>query len=194
MKDASKAAIRGASWWGQGSRCAELLAAVILAQLPKLNVITSAMRARKEALKHRMEEIPGLAFRRLPDPAGDCGSFLLLLWESRDLCLRMVQATRPRGIETRPLGINNIPMTDWGLHIYYNNPSLVHKRSLNRAGRPWSDPLNAFAAGYLYDRGALPQLDDLIDRSSLLSIPPTLSEEAIGIISDAFAACRRSMD
>lgn len=77
-------------------------------------------------------------------------------------------------------------MTDWGLHIYYNNKSLVEKRSLTRAGRPWSDPLNAFAARYQYGRGTLPVLDDLIDRSSLLAIPPVLNDKAVDVIAEQF--------
>jgi 8-amino-3,8-dideoxy-alpha-D-manno-octulosonate transaminase len=77
-------------------------------------------------------------------------------------------------------------MTDWGLHIYYHNVSLVEKRSLSAAGRPWTDPLNAFAADYEYRKGTLPVLDDLIDRSSLLSIPPVLSRKAINTIAAEF--------
>ena len=99
----------------------------------------------------------------------------------------MVEKTRAAGVRTGSLGMNNIPMTDWGLHIYYNNLSLVEKRSLSTAGRPWTDPLNAFAAKYEYRKGTLPVLDGLIDRSSLLSIPPLLSPEAIRTIAAEFA-------
>jgi len=172
--------------WGQGSRYPELLAAVVYTQLKKLDTITGAMRKAKYSLRSKLEGIPGLAFRRIIDPNGDTGPFLLMIWKDRDTCLRVVEKTRAAGVQTGSLGLNNLPMTDWGLHIYYNNPSLVEKRSLSVAGRPWTDPLNAFAANYEYKKGTLPVLDDLIERSSLLSIPPTLSPEAIGTIDAEF--------
>jgi len=179
--------------WGQGSRCPELLAAVLSAQLPKLDTITAAMRRKKSLLKRKLAEITGIAFRRIVDPEGDSGPFLLITWKDRKTCLQMVEKTRAAGIRTGDAGINNIPMTDWGLHIYYHNSSLVHKRSLTTAGRPWSDSLNAFAARYNYGKGELPGLDDLIDRSSLLSIPPVLSDEAIERIATEFHKAAREV-
>ena len=172
--------------WGQGTRCSELAASVLLVQLGKLDRIVAAMRDRKWKLRRKLEGIPGLAFRRILDPAGDSGVFLLLIWKDRETCLQMVEKTRAAGVVAGPLGVNNIPMTGWGLHIYYNNVSLVEKRSSSPAGRPWSDPLNAFAADYSYARGTLPGVDDLIDRSSLLAIPPVLTDEAIDRIAQAF--------
>jgi 8-amino-3,8-dideoxy-alpha-D-manno-octulosonate transaminase len=177
--------------WGQGSRCPELLAAVVYTQLKKLDMITGAMRKAKYSLRSKLEGIPGLAFRRILDPDGDSGPFLLMTWKDRETCLRVVGKTRAAGVRTGSLGINNVPMTEWGLHIYYNNLSLVEKRSLSTAGRPWTDPLNAFAANYEYKKGTLPVLDDLIERSSLLSIPPTLRPEAIDAIGAEFARAAR---
>ena len=173
--------------WGQGSRYPELLAAVVYTQLKKLDTITGAMRKAKYSLRRKLEGIPGMVFRRIIDPDGDTGPFLLMIWKDRETCLRVVEKTRAAGVRTGNLGMNNIAMTDWGLHIYYNNLSLVEKRSLSAAGRPWTDPLNAFAANYEYKKGTLPVLDGLIERSSLLSIPPMLSEEAIDIMGAEFA-------
>ena len=172
--------------WGQGSRYAELLAAVMLAQLAKLDTITSAMRNRKYALKKQLSTIPGLSFRRVIDPEGDTGAFLLMIWKDRQTCLRVVEQTRNAGVRCGPMGMNNIPMTDWGLHVYFNNASLVHRSPLNAAGRPWSDPLNQFARGYDYGKGALPVFDSLVERSSLLAIPPVLTDEAVNRIAAAF--------
>jgi 8-amino-3,8-dideoxy-alpha-D-manno-octulosonate transaminase len=172
--------------WGQGSRCPELLAAVVCAQLPKLDRVTEQMRQRKYALREKLSRIPGLTFRRIIDPHGETGAFLLQVWKDRETCLRVVEETRRAGVQTGPSGINNIPMMDWGLHIYYNNTSLVQKRFLSAAGRPWTDPLNAFSVHYEYGKGALPVLDDLLDRSSLLAIPPVLSDEAIERIAAEF--------
>jgi dTDP-4-amino-4,6-dideoxygalactose transaminase len=174
--------------WGHGSRCAEMIAAVVLAQLPKLDTITSLMRQRKYRLREKLADIPGLGFRRILDPVGDSGPFLLLIWKDRETCLEVVRLTREAGVRTGPSGINNIPMTDWGLHLYYNNLSLVNKSSISATSRPWSDPLNAFAREYEYQRGALPVMDGLIDRSSLLSIPPMLPLESVDKVAQAFTS------
>ncbi|MGH2509166.1 MAG: DegT/DnrJ/EryC1/StrS family aminotransferase [Ktedonobacteraceae bacterium] len=172
--------------WGQGSRYAELLAAVTLAQLEKLEVITSRMRRNKYELRQRLQKLPGLRFRRILDESGDTGAFLIMMWEDSEKCRRVVEKTREAGVCCGPAGINNIPMTDWGLHIYYNNASLVYRRPLNAAGRPWSDPLNSFSQHYTYGKGTLPTLDEFMGRSSLLAIPPVLTESAIERIAEEF--------
>jgi dTDP-4-amino-4,6-dideoxygalactose transaminase len=172
--------------WGQGSRMAELGAAVLCVQFSKIDKITAAMHQRKYALREKLAGIPGLSFRRVIDTDGDTGAFLLMTWKDRETCLAVVKETQNAGIQTGSLGLNNIPMTDWGLHIYYNNASLVEKRSLSAAGRPWSDPLNAFASQYSYAKGTLPGVDDLIGRSSLMAIPPVLEDETITRIAEAY--------
>ena len=80
---------------------------------------------------------------------------------------------------------------EWGLHLYYNDESLVSRRGLNSRGYPRRDPANAFAADYAYTRGTLPQADDLFSRSSLLAIPPSLSEAAADRIVDAYRDAAR---
>ncbi len=163
--------------WGQGSRMSELTAAVLLAQERKLDTITAAMRRANHHLYAGLAGIAGVRPRRVLDPEGDSGPFALLIWPDADTCEKMVAATRAAGVVTGPDGGNNIMMTDWGLHLYYNNASLVNRRGTNSAGRPWTDPANAFAADYTYGKGTLRQADDLFSRSSLLSVPPVLSAE-----------------
>ncbi len=63
------------------------------------------------------------------------------------------------------------------LHWHWNNPSLVNKRGLNAAGWPWVDSANAFAAEYSYERGTLPNCDDLASRSLLLAIASCLTKD-----------------
>lgn len=164
--------------WGQGSRMNELSAAMLVAQERKLEIITGAMRRLNRRLYEGLSGVADVQPRRVLDPSGDSGPFVLLIWPDRDTCLRMVNATRAAGVVTGPLGLNNIPMTDWGLHLYYNNVSLTQKRGINSAGRPWTDPANAFAAAYTYAQGTLNQADNLFNRTSLLSVAPALTDDA----------------
>jgi dTDP-4-amino-4,6-dideoxygalactose transaminase len=163
--------------WGQGSRMNELTAAVLCAQERKLDTIVARMRTLNHTLYAGLNGIGGLRPRRVIDPQGDSGAFVLLIWPDADTCNRMVAATREAGVRTGPDGINNVAMSNWGLHLYYNNASLTHRRGVNSAGRPWTDPANSFAADYRYDRGTLPQADDLFSRTSLLEVPPVMTSE-----------------
>ncbi len=79
-----------------------------------------------------------------------------------------------------------IPMHQWGLHWYFNNLSLIHRRSFSADGWPWTHPANRFASDYSYTQGTLPVCDDLADRSALLAIASCLSEQDVKDIGDAF--------
>ena len=163
--------------WGQGGRMNELTAAVLCAQERKLDRIVARMRELNHRLYAGLKGIGGLRPRRVIDPQGDSGAFALLIWPDTATCQRMVTATHEAGVRPGPQGINNVPMSSWGLHLYYNNASLVNKRGVNSAGRPWTDPANVFAADYRYDQGVLPQADDLFSRTSLLEVPPVMTTE-----------------
>jgi len=175
--------------WGRGSRMSELAAAVLLAQLKKLDTITGAMRRWNHRLYDGLAQIPGITPRRRVDPAGDSGPFVLITFPSGEICAEMVRRTRAAGVRPGPHGAGNLRMTDWGLHIYYNNVSLTEKRATNAAGRPWSDPLNAFATDYTYGKGTLPRMDDLIERSALITVPPALNEELCDRIVAIYRDC-----
>lgn len=175
--------------WGQCLHMSELGAAMLYAQAQKLDQITAAMRARNQQLYAGLSQIPGAKPRRLLDPAGDSGSFVLMTWPNREICKQLVEMTREAGVRPGPKGIGNIPMTGWGLHIYYNNVSLVKKRGVNSAGRPWSDPLNEFHKDISYEKGALPQMDDLIERSCLITVPPALTKETCDRIIEIYHDC-----
>lgn len=164
--------------WGQCVHMSEVSAAVLYAQTQKLDLITSRMRARNHQLYQGIGSIPGATPRRVIDPQGDSGPFVLISWPSKEAARELVERTRAAGVKPGPWGVGNIHMVDWGLHIYYNNVSLIEKRGVNSAGRPWSDPLNAFHTEIDYRKGLLPQMDDLIDRSILITVPPSLTEDA----------------
>ncbi|GAB4411968.1 MAG: DegT/DnrJ/EryC1/StrS family aminotransferase [Anaerolineae bacterium] len=176
--------------WGQGSRMSELTAAMATVQVRKLDTIVSAMRRLSRRLYAGLAGIGGARPRQLVDPNGDSGAFVLLIWPDAETCRRMVAATQEAGVRTGPKGINNVVVGDsWGLHLYYNNVSLVHRRGVNASGYPWTHPANTFAASYGYGKGALPHADDLFVRTSLLEVPPILSEDTCDRIIAIFRQC-----
>ena len=76
-------------------------------------------------------------------------------------------------------------MTDWGLHLYYNNVSLVKKRSVDPGGFPWKLSENA-GLEHSYEKGTCPVADALFERSILIPIPSCLTAQDEDDIIHAF--------
>ena len=156
--------------WGGGRRMTELCGSVAGVQLKKLPKILDSMRTSKRRIKADLQGTPGLSFRKLNDANGDTGPFLILLLESER------QAVAAAG-KMKEFGLHNVfRVADYGLHIYYNIPSLVDKVPLSPAGNPWNLIENV-ESQYEYGKGACPKSDDLFARSILVPIPSRLSEE-----------------
>lgn len=156
--------------WGGGRRMTELCGAVASVQLKKLPQIVGHMRASNNRIKSLLEGTPGLGFRRLNDAEGDTGTFLILTVEDESKALSAVAKMKEFGLH------NVFRIADYGLHIYYNIPSLVNKVPLSPAGNPWSLAENAKSI-YDYGKGACPRSDALFARSILLPIPSRLTTE-----------------
>ena len=172
--------------WGVGARMSELTGALAYAQISKLTNINDAMRAAKWKIRKELEEISGIGFRKILDPKGDTGAFLIHWFESPEVCRKFVEAVKAEGIRGEGYAKPCIAMTEWGLHWYFNNKSLVHRKSLHDNGWPWTLPHNDFAKEYTYGRGTLPKCDDFESRSALLKIPSCLKEEDIADIVEAY--------
>lgn len=176
---------------GFGNRMSELSGAMVLAQMRKMDHITGAMRGAKWRIRRALEGTPGLRFRHVEDPEGDTGPFLIMILRDADQATRFVAALKAEGIAGPPGSLSCITMREWGLHWYFNIPSLTERRSNSRDGFPWSHPANAFAAGYTYTRGTLPQADALHDRSAMLTIASTLTDLDVADITTAIGKVAR---
>ncbi|HHF0524181.1 TPA: DegT/DnrJ/EryC1/StrS family aminotransferase [Legionella anisa] len=172
--------------WGIGSRMSELTAAFALAQLGKLDKITGSMRQSKWRIREALSEIKGLAFRKIPDPKGDTGPFLISIYRDPTQCQDFTEELRNLGIKGQPGSLACITMREWGLHWYFNNISLVKKKSLCSDGFPWSHPRNEFAQKIHYGLGTLPHCDMLHECSALLTIASNLAAEDCEQIISAF--------
>ncbi len=188
--------------WGAGARMSELAAAVVRAQLHKLDAITAHMRASKHRIKaalgekgvrHLLPERPEGCFaqkvpdpffwRRIEDPAGDSGPFIIAIVPSSDAAGRFAGLAAARGL-------NCTRLSEYGLHVYHNIRALVEKRSNSPDGFPWTHPAN-IPLTRDYQRGALPRTDQLLARSVILPVPSNLSPdqegEYISVFREAYA-------
>jgi len=144
-------------------------------QLKKLPGIISAMHRSKYRIREALEKFPRVQLRKMVDADGDTGCFLLTTYPDADCAKRVNQALRAEGIVTSPQGLSNVVMTDWGLHLYSNNISLVNKTSVDGHGFPWKLAENQ-GLGQDYGKGLCPKADNLFARTILLAIPSCLTE------------------
>ena len=178
--------------WGKGYRMDELSASIARVQLRKLPATIEHMRRSKYRIRKALEGFPQVKLRKIIDPKGDTGCFLITTYADAPTAERVNRALRAEGIVTSPQGVSDIVMTDWGLHIYYNNLSLVNKTSVDSRGFPWNLPENAGLGGD-YTKGTCPVADSLFERSIILAIPSCLTTEDEDDIIHAFEKVLRAL-
>jgi dTDP-4-amino-4,6-dideoxygalactose transaminase len=128
---------------GMNFRMNELTGAVALAQLRKLDAIVATLRERKARFKERIAGIPGLRFRALPDPEGECATLCTVIFDD---------AARAAQVAER-LGTTTVDRSGW--HVYANMEHVM--RWLSEHGQPSG-------------KGAYPRTDDVLARSINLSV------------------------
>ena len=160
--------------WGIGARMSEITGAVARAQLKKLDTICGNMRNAKNKIIDAVSDIEGMTSRPVIDRDGDAGSFLMLTFDERKTSLEFVKKLRDSGIVADKDGMYPIHMDDWGLHLYYNVPSLVNKCGLSKIS-PWHLSENDDSQ-VEYNKGTCPNLDSLASRTVIICIPPVLTD------------------
>jgi 8-amino-3,8-dideoxy-alpha-D-manno-octulosonate transaminase len=172
--------------WGIGCRMSDLAAAMARVQLKKLPDIIERMRSFKHELTGIISAYSGMRPREVADPAGESGGFLKITFDDQDLSHQFKEKLIDNGIKVADKGFYPIHMEEWGLHIYYNLPSLVHKQPSMGEYTVWDLKENDFAKDYTYGVGTLPYLDSLVERTVLFCIASNLNEEHKSVIREAF--------
>jgi len=83
---------------GYNFRISELHAAVGLAQIRKLDTFLTIQRRNNHILRSYLEQVPGISFRIVPDPAGDSASFLSWFLPSQEKMEKAIEALKAAGI------------------------------------------------------------------------------------------------
>jgi len=95
------------------------------------------MHSSKYRIRRPWKRFPQLRLRKMVDPQGDTGCFLISTFDTPEVAKPSQSSIRAEGIVTSSQGVNNVVMTNWGLHIYSNIPSLVNKTGVDKKGSPW---------------------------------------------------------
>jgi dTDP-4-amino-4,6-dideoxygalactose transaminase len=128
---------------GMNLRVNEITGAVALAQVRKIESVLATLRVKKAKLKEAIADAPGIKFRTLPDPEGECATLCTVIFDSAK------QAKKVAGI----LGTSTVDQSGW--HVYANMEHV--NRYLKEAGQP-------------HDKGAYPVTDDIVSRAINLSV------------------------
>ncbi len=128
---------------GLNFRMNEMTGAVALAQLRKLDWILNTLREKKEKLKSLISDIPGIRFRTLPDPEGECAT----------LCTVFFDDSKKAAAVAKKLRTTTVDKSGW--HVYTNMEHL--SRWLEEHNLP-------------NGKGAYPKTDDILSRAINLSV------------------------
>lgn len=142
---------------GLDFRMTELQAAVLLAQLRKLDTIARHLHANKRRFKEALADLPRLDFREITDPEGECATLLTVFFPSEEIARRVA----------KELGTKVVAESGW--HVYSNMEQILEKRTVTAEGCPFSCP-HYKGPEPKYWKGMLPQTDALLARAINISI------------------------
>ena len=142
---------------GMNFRMTELSGAVLGAQVRKLDLITSHLRANKAIVKDMLEEVPVIGFRELTDTECDLATNIVVVLPTKTIADAVVEEVRSR------------TLAESGWHTYSRMNHLLEQRTINGKGCPFDcgDPNHSHGT---YRAGMLPQTDDLLERSLSIGI------------------------
>ncbi len=83
---------------GYNYRISELHAAVGLGQIGKLDQFLTIQRKNHATLKAMLEQVPGVTFRRIPDPTGDSCTFLSWFLPSEEAARAVIEELKSKNI------------------------------------------------------------------------------------------------
>jgi dTDP-4-amino-4,6-dideoxygalactose transaminase len=142
---------------GMNFRMTELSAAVLLAQLRKLDRIRSHLRANKAIVKEILAEVPAIEFRTLTDPDGDLATHLVVSLPTPGVARAVAQ------------DVGSITLAESGWHVYSRMNHLLERRTVTGKGCPFDCSCPEHARGD-YRPGMLPRTDALLERSISIGI------------------------
>ena len=128
---------------GLNFRATELTGAVARIQLSKIDDIVSTLRRKKARLKSLIGELPGMRFRTLNDPEGECATLCTVLFDNADHAAEVA----------RRLNTKTVNHSGW--HVYANMEHI--NRHLKALGQP-------------HGKGAYPRTDELLGRAINISV------------------------
>jgi dTDP-4-amino-4,6-dideoxygalactose transaminase len=165
---------------GVNFRMPELLGAVALVQLRRLEKLLRDMRQRKQMIKQSMVDIArqkGIEFRASNDPDGDAAVALIFTVPEVTTAQRVSKALNAEGVDSFVM----FSPEDVDYHVYYHWSPIMNQRTWTATGGPWRNHPRKVT----YDLHECPRTLDLLSRSVHLDISPELTNSQIEEIAEA---------
>jgi len=165
---------------GVNFRMPELLGAVALVQLKRLDTLLEIMRHNKQILKESMADIArrkGVTFRTLHDPAGDTAIALVFFTPDAASAQRVGAALEAEGGEAWIL--YSPEQVDY--HVYPHWSPIMHQRTWTPLGGPWRNHPRPIT----YTKDMCPRTLDLLSRAVHLDVSPELTSLNLEELADA---------
>jgi len=170
---------------GFNCRMNELVAAMALAQLPKMDMILQKARQNK---KHLMDQIEDLAvkYRHVPDPEGEAALDTTFFVPTANVAQDFVKALRAENIDAYVQYVPGVTTQD--LHIYSNWDPIINKKAISATGCPYTCPFYVRAGGREggpeYTKDMCPKTLDLLSRAVHVPLGPLLTREDVDSIAE----------
>ena len=165
---------------GINFRMPELLAAVGVIQLRRLDFLLESMRVRKNMLKESIQDAVqrrGIQFRHQHDPDGEAGLCLVLLMPETGLAEKVSQALSAEGLANWHLYRPEV--VDY--HVYAHWTPILNQRGWTEQGSAWQQHPRSIE----YTREMCPHSLDILGRAIHMDISPDLSNSNLEEMSEA---------
>jgi dTDP-4-amino-4,6-dideoxygalactose transaminase len=160
--------------WGINFRMPELLAAVMLVQLQRLDSLLDAMRARKRMLQTGIAPVAqrkGVTFQEIPDPEGDASIALIFFLKDPGTAAQVAEALRAENVGA---GVMYHPdRSDY--HVYPHWTPIMEQRTWTARGGPWRWAQRDIE----YTKDMCPRTLERLGRAVHLDVSPLLTNEDI---------------
>ena len=159
---------------GVNYRMPELLAAVALPQLERLDGLIDDMRHRKRMIKAGIEgvaERKGIRFREMADPEGDTAIATVFFMDSPEKAASVSEALRAENIGAGTMYTQD----DIDYHVYAHWVPIMNQRTWTAAGGPWRSAKREIE----YSHNMCPRSLELLGRAVHLNVSPLLTNEDV---------------
>ena len=159
---------------GINFRMPELLGAVALVQLGRLESLLADMRQRKQVIKEGMADVAqrkGIQFRVQNDPHGEAAIALIFFVPEAGLAKPVSQALQAEGVENFVM----YSPDEVDYHVYTHWAPILNQRTWSARGGPWINHPRRIE----YSAGMCPRTLDWLGRAIHIDISPELDATAV---------------
>jgi 8-amino-3,8-dideoxy-alpha-D-manno-octulosonate transaminase len=151
---------RGAAFVGTNFRMNEFTGGVMLAQVRKMDTIVAAVRSNGQRVHEEVRDLPGIRFRRQPDPAGWLGREVFIGFDTKDQCDKFIALMRGENVPVgKPGGSVVLPVA----------PYIEHKVTVHPAWPTWTSERGR---AIQYGAASCPRTLDILSRFAGPAINP----------------------